>query len=128
MIGEWGGKMDSDNDRAWQQVRPNLRTPHLCPPPLIPPSSIAHQPPATIKQPLPSTSQPLHPLNNLHRARPSASTLQEFAAYQTKQPLVGSFYWCLNPNSGDTGGLLLDDWITPHQEKLDLLEPLLTGN
>lgn len=34
---------------------------------------------------------------------------------------IGNFYWCLNPNSGDTGGLLLDDWKTPAQSKLDLL-------
>jgi len=35
--------------------------------------------------------------------------------------LEDSFYWCLNPNSGDTGGLLEDDWRTPVQPKLDLL-------
>lgn len=29
--------------------------------------------------------------------------------------------WCLNPNSGDTNGLLLDDWTTPDADKLDLL-------
>jgi endoglucanase len=34
-------------------------------------------------------------------------------------------YWCLNPNSGDTGGLLQDDWKTPNQPKLDMLKPLL---
>lgn len=34
-------------------------------------------------------------------------------------------YWCLNPNSGDTGGLLLDDWTTwnePKQKMLDRLQ------
>jgi len=31
------------------------------------------------------------------------------------------FYWSLNPNSGDTGGLLLDDWSTVDQAKLALL-------
>ncbi len=30
-------------------------------------------------------------------------------------------YWALNPNSGDTGGVLLDDWRTDHTEKLNLL-------
>lgn len=34
-------------------------------------------------------------------------------------------YWCLNPNSGDTGGLLLDDWQTVDAEKLEGLEGLL---
>jgi endoglucanase len=32
-----------------------------------------------------------------------------------------SFYWSLNPNSGDTKGLVQDDWKTPVQNKLDLL-------
>jgi len=35
-------------------------------------------------------------------------------------------YWSLNPNSGDTGGLLEDDWITVQAGKLALLAPLLT--
>lgn len=33
-------------------------------------------------------------------------------------------YWCVNPNSGDTGGLLLDDWMSwnvPKQQMLDRL-------
>lgn len=32
-----------------------------------------------------------------------------------------SFYWCLNPNSGDTGGVLCDSWCTPQQHKLDII-------
>ena len=24
-----------------------------------------------------------------------------------------TYFWCLNPNSGDTGGLLQNDWTTP---------------
>lgn len=31
-------------------------------------------------------------------------------------------YWCVNPNSGDTGGLLEDDWVTPVQKKLAMLD------
>ncbi|MGD2049207.1 MAG: glycoside hydrolase family 5 protein, partial [Chloroflexota bacterium] len=31
------------------------------------------------------------------------------------------YYWTLNPNSGDTGGLLLDDWQSIDTEKQDLL-------
>ena len=34
-------------------------------------------------------------------------------------------YWSFNPNSGDTGGLVGDDWRTPEQAKLDALRPLL---
>jgi endoglucanase len=31
-------------------------------------------------------------------------------------------YWCLNPNSGDTGGLLEDDWQTINPQKQALLQ------
>jgi endoglucanase len=30
-------------------------------------------------------------------------------------------YWCWNPNSGDTGGVLQDDWATLNQAKLAIL-------
>jgi hypothetical protein len=30
-------------------------------------------------------------------------------------------FWCFNPNSGDTGGLLNDDWTTVNQAKLGYL-------
>ncbi|GAA3612138.1 cellulase family glycosylhydrolase [Microlunatus ginsengisoli] len=36
-------------------------------------------------------------------------------------------YWSFNPNSGDTGGLVADDWTTPQREKLAALAPLLGG-
>lgn len=35
------------------------------------------------------------------------------------------FYWALNPNSGDTGGVLLDDWKTVHEGKMALLRRLM---
>ncbi|GAA1865422.1 cellulase family glycosylhydrolase [Myceligenerans crystallogenes] len=34
-------------------------------------------------------------------------------------------FWCLNPNSGDTGGLLLNDWASWDEEKYALLKPTL---
>ena len=34
-------------------------------------------------------------------------------------------FWCFNPNSGDTEGILQHDWLTPHQWKLDRLSPYL---
>ncbi len=34
-------------------------------------------------------------------------------------------FWSLNPNSGDTGGLLLDDWTTWDADKMALLQPVL---
>lgn len=40
-----------------------------------------------------------------------------FSTYLAKMD-IDSFYWCLNPNSGDTGGILLDDWRTLNTQKL----------
>jgi len=37
-------------------------------------------------------------------------------------------FWVINPNSGDTGGLLNNDWITWDEEKYALLEPALWQN
>jgi mannan endo-1,4-beta-mannosidase len=34
---------------------------------------------------------------------------------------IGWIYWSLNPNSGDTGGILKDDWLTVEDEKIKLL-------
>ena len=34
-------------------------------------------------------------------------------------------YWSFNPNSGDTGGLMKDDWTTRQTAKLAALKPLL---
>ena len=34
-------------------------------------------------------------------------------------------YWCLNNDSGDTGGLLESDWTTPVQGKITMLTPAL---
>ena len=33
-------------------------------------------------------------------------------------------WWSWNPNSGDTGGILQDDWISVHQDKVDKLTPI----
>jgi endoglucanase len=37
-------------------------------------------------------------------------------------------FWCVNPNSGDTGGILLDDWATVDTAKYNLVEPTLWKN
>jgi len=52
--------------------------------------------------------------------------LNAFVTYLVKNGHTSQFFWCLNPDSGDTGGLLLDDWKTPVQGKLDLLVKLGT--
>ena len=45
-----------------------------------------------------------------------------FAAWLIKKGLgCSTIYWALNPNSGDTGGLLQNDWRTPVADKLALL-------
>mmetsp|Transcript_61590 Transcript_61590/g.102477 ORF Transcript_61590/g.102477 Transcript_61590/m.102477 type:complete len:601 (-) Transcript_61590:127-1929(-) len=46
-------------------------------------------------------------------------------AYMSKKSF-GVFWYCLNPNSDDTGGLLLDDWTTPDYWKLQKLSLLPT--
>jgi endoglucanase len=46
--------------------------------------------------------------------------LQTLQGY-IKQRGISWTYWCLNPNSGDTGGLLLDDWVTWHDGKQAVL-------
>lgn len=41
---------------------------------------------------------------------------------------AGSFsftFWCLNPDSGDTGGILQNDWQTVNQNKQSVLQSLL---
>jgi endoglucanase len=34
-------------------------------------------------------------------------------------------WWSWNPNSGDTGGILQDDWTSVHQNKVTQLQPLM---
>ena len=48
---------------------------------------------------------------------------QRFSSYIQEKRLHWTF-WSLNPNSGDTGGLLLDDWSSVNQEKQNLLKTI----
>ena len=43
-----------------------------------------------------------------------------------KQKELGFVYWCWNPNSSDTGGLVKNDWKTVEREKMLLLGDLLS--
>ncbi|CAN8063148.1 unnamed protein product [Agarophyton chilense] len=45
---------------------------------------------------------------------------QAFMKYILEKKM-GFFYWCINPESGDTGGLLKSDWKTEETEKLRLI-------
>jgi aryl-phospho-beta-D-glucosidase BglC (GH1 family) len=49
-----------------------------------------------------------------------------FVDYMLSKDIRNSFYWCYTPNSGDTGGILLDD-LTVHQGKMALLQRLWGG-
>jgi endoglucanase len=52
--------------------------------------------------------------------------LQELMKYTGTGVNGMSFtYWSWNPNSGDTGGILKDDWITVDQAKQSILQPYL---
>jgi endoglucanase len=50
--------------------------------------------------------------------------LQTMTSY-IQQRQLSFAYWCLNPNSGDTGGILKDDWMSVNQDKQGALQPLL---
>ena len=52
---------------------------------------------------------------------PDISWQNSLANYLLQNCFSDNFYWCLNPNSGDTGGILYDDWTTPVTEKLNML-------
>ena len=49
---------------------------------------------------------------------------QRWAIHYAAQRGFGVFYFGLNPNSDDTGGLLEDDWTTPVYAKLAILDDL----
>jgi endoglucanase len=57
-------------------------------------------------------------------ANPDGTWLTAFVQYLLQRGLTSQFFWCLNPDSGDTGGLLMDDWKTPVTGKLTLLQQL----
>jgi len=47
--------------------------------------------------------------------------------YLKYKKITSTAFWCLNPNSGDTHGLLLDDWTMINYDKLLFLEKLQTN-
>jgi endoglucanase len=53
---------------------------------------------------------------------PKDTVLQTaFMNYLSSKRICNSFYWSWNPNSGDTGGILQDDWKTVWSHKLESL-------
>ena len=59
---------------------------------------------------------------------PKDKTFQDaLFAYLKQRDLLDVFYWSWNPNSGDTGGILNDDWTTVRQDKVALLQNFWAG-
>jgi endoglucanase len=52
---------------------------------------------------------------------PTETAWQETLVKFLKQHHISYTYWCWNPNSGDTGGVLNNDWTTVDTAKLALL-------
>lgn len=64
-------------------------------------------------------------IGNLNAYEGKAGTwFKTFLKYMSEHNFSFTF-WSLNPNSGDTGGMLSDDWVSPVQWKLDLVKPHL---
>mmetsp|Transcript_17870 Transcript_17870/g.19901 ORF Transcript_17870/g.19901 Transcript_17870/m.19901 type:complete len:393 (+) Transcript_17870:14-1192(+) len=47
--------------------------------------------------------------------------LDAYTTWLVETENTDNFFWCLNPDSGDTGGLLENDWKTPVTGKLKLV-------
>ncbi len=51
-----------------------------------------------------------------------------FVSWLIKKRIYSFFYWCLNPESGDTGGIFLDDWRTVNWEKMRVIYRLIKAS
>ncbi|WP_297507548.1 glycoside hydrolase family 5 protein [Thermococcus sp.] len=51
-----------------------------------------------------------------------------FVSWLIKKRIYSFFYWCLNPESGDTGGIFLDDWKTVNWEKMRVIYRLIKAS
>ena len=60
---------------------------------------------------------------NVTTATVEGRWIRQFADYLGRKGMSWT-YWSWNPNSGDTGGVLMDDWRTVHPAKMDLLRAL----
>nr|BAF57461.1 putative glycosyl hydrolase family5 [uncultured symbiotic protist of Cryptocercus punctulatus] len=59
-----------------------------------------------------------------HVVEPNTTWMKALVQLISKYGLSQTF-WCLNPDSGDTGGLLENDWITWDTAKLDIIKGVL---
>ncbi len=63
-----------------------------------------------------------------HGGDPKDTIWQDaFSQYLQDRQICHSFYWSWNPNSGDTGGILQDDWQTPWSDKVAMLNDYYAG-
>ncbi|MEQ9618200.1 MAG: cellulase family glycosylhydrolase [Deltaproteobacteria bacterium] len=64
-----------------------------------------------------------------HGGDPRDRVLQDaLVEYMDGKGMTDFFYWSWNPNSGDTGGILKDDWQNVWQDKVALLQRLMEGS
>ena len=63
-----------------------------------------------------------------HGGQPKDKVFQNaLFSYLNARKIAHVFYWSWNPNSGDTGGILQDDWTSVWQDKVDLLARFWRG-
>jgi endoglucanase len=60
----------------------------------------------------------------VHPATVEGKWIIQFTDYMAERGISWTF-WAWNPNSGDTGGVLRDDWTTIHDDKMALLTSLM---
>jgi len=51
-----------------------------------------------------------------------------FSRWLIKNRIYDFFYWCLNPESEDTGGIFLDDWKTVNWEKMRVIYRIIKAS
>ena len=60
------------------------------------------------------------------RLRPAVAGVRSWSTSTEHQ--ISFAYWSFNPNSGDTGGLVADDWVTPQRDKLERSDAAGSGS
>jgi endoglucanase len=66
-------------------------------------------------------------VKNVSAASVEGQWFRQFADYLSDSGISWT-YWAWNPNSGDTGGILKDDWTTVHADKLAVLRSVMAGH
>mgnify|MGYP000929590638 CR=1 FL=1 len=106
-----------------------LAAPNLLRRPPLPGSVIDHGAGANERNPLLQQTQPSAPIwlgefGTKLQTDSDMKWLTTLAGY-LKDNKMSFAFWCWNPDSGDTGGILQDDWMTVNQNKLDIIKTAL---